>query len=497
MLEEPKSTDSAERISYLEKEIELLSLELGVARQRANADTNSWQGPFSDMITLLLCFFIVMTAVMAIKQGNPFATSAVITSMQEQGIVPDDIKARQEFLINLEKLGESERNITVYKQTDKIRIIVSNSNFEALSLGADNENQIKLFDDGSAHLTETAERLLLKIATQLVVPPNDTVDNVNTFIQILDQTFQQIRIEAHTSGEKLNNVQTEYFRTKWDTTFYRAYNTRDYFARIENFPPELIDKIIIVACADQWPEFPEDDEFLFSLSPDWADKLENIYQSKQPEADRKKDKLALSDIFFTELGSDLTIEKIEKPSRFKYHLQKEHEKKYSILDRESEWQITDKNNSEIYLVRLEKSEQLSISVIDNGKDDPFKFSIDPRSSDFFYQIQYLVNTPDRKARNQREKLAQSNRNKYVKNIKRAFSQRQVQLSESIKITKQGTNVWHLNDNANDTTYHIRKGRLNFYRKRMEQLRTDSSARKLARRKNDRIEIHLIINGING
>ena len=190
----------------------------------------------------------------------------------------------------------------------------------------------------------------------------------------------------------------------------------------------------------------------------------------------------------------MTIGKIEKPSRFKYHLQKKHEKKYSILDRESEWQITGKNNSEIYLVRLEKSGQLSISVIDNGKDNPFKFSIDPRSSDFFYQIQYLVNTPDRKARNQREKLAQSNRNKYVKNIKRAFSQRQVQLSESIKITKQGTNVWHLNDNANDTTYHIRKGRLNFYRKRMEQLRTDSSARKLARRKNDRIEIHLIING---
>ncbi|MAJ73097.1 hypothetical protein CMK13_08835, partial [Candidatus Poribacteria bacterium] len=154
MLEEPKSTDSAERISYLEKEIEHLSLELGVARQQASGGTNSWQGPFSDMITLLLCFFIVMTAVMAVKQGNPFATSAVITSMQEQGIVPNDIKARQEFLRNLEKLGESDRNITVYKQTDKIRIIVSSSNFEALSLDADNENQIKLFDDGNAHLTE-------------------------------------------------------------------------------------------------------------------------------------------------------------------------------------------------------------------------------------------------------------------------------------------------------------------------------------------------------
>ena len=492
MLEEPKSTDSAERISYLEKEIEHLSLELGVARQQASGGTNSWQGPFSDMITLLLCFFIVMTAVMAVKQGNPFATSAVITSMQEQGIVPNDIKARQEFLRNLEKLGESDRNITVYKQTDKIRIIISSSNFEALSLDADNENQIKLFDDGNAHLTEIAERLLLKIATQLVVPPKDTVDSVNTFIQILDQTFQQIRIEAHTSGEKLNEVQTEYFRTKWDTTFYRAYNTRNYFARIENFPPELIDKTIVVACADKWPEFSEDDDFLFSLSPDWADRLERIYQS--PKVDGRKDKLALSDIFFTELRSDYIVEEIEKLSRFKYYFQREHDKKYSILDRESGWQITGKNNPEIYLVRLEKSEQLSISVMDNGTEDPFQFSIDPNTNDFFYQIQYLVNTPSRKARNQREKLAQSNRNKYIKNIKYAFSQRQVQLSDSIEITNQGKNVWHLNDNANDKTYHIRKGRLNFYRKRMENSLTDSSARKLARRKNDRIEIHLIING---
>ena len=106
MLEEPKSTDSAERISYLEKEIEHLSLELGVARQKVSNGTNSWQGPFSDMITLLLCFFIVMTAVMAVKQGNPFATSAVITSMQEQGIVPNDIKARQEFLRNLDIIGQ-------------------------------------------------------------------------------------------------------------------------------------------------------------------------------------------------------------------------------------------------------------------------------------------------------------------------------------------------------------------------------------------------------
>ena len=155
---------------------------------------------------------------------------------------------------------------------------------------------------------------------------------------------------------------------------------------LTNFPPELIDKTIVVACADKWPEFSEDDDFLFSLSPDWADRLERIYQS--PKVDGRKDKLALSDIFFTELRSDYIVEEIEKLSRFKYYFQREHDKKYSILDRESEWQITGKNNPEIYLVRLEKSEQLSISVMDNGTEDPFQFSIDPNTNDFFYQIQY-------------------------------------------------------------------------------------------------------------
>ena len=50
------------------------------------------------MVSLLLCFFIVMTAIMAIKQGDPFAVSAVIAAMQEQGDVPQDILARQEFI---------------------------------------------------------------------------------------------------------------------------------------------------------------------------------------------------------------------------------------------------------------------------------------------------------------------------------------------------------------------------------------------------------------
>ena len=126
MADEPTTAaDPSEQVSQLEQEIERLSGDLDSASQQSKGGGADWQGSFSDMVSLLLCFFIVMTAIMAIKQGDPFAVSAVIAAMQEQGDVPQDILARQEFIKELELLGEKKPNIAVQRQADKIRIIIS------------------------------------------------------------------------------------------------------------------------------------------------------------------------------------------------------------------------------------------------------------------------------------------------------------------------------------------------------------------------------------
>ena len=132
---------------------------------------------------------------------------------------------------------------------------------------------------------------------------------------------------------------------------------------------------------------------------------------------------------------------------------------------------------------------MSISVVSDGEDNDFHFGIDPRTDDFFYQIQYLANTPSRKGRNKKEIQAQKNRKKYLKNIERAFARRQVDVSDTIKVTSLRENSWHLKDEADGKTYHIRKGNLNVYRERPK----GSEIRQLAQQKNNRIEIHLIIN----
>ncbi len=487
MADDSTSTGSAEQISYLEQQIERLSLELEANSRQSDDDSASWQGPFGDMITLLLCFFIVMTAVMAIKQGDPFAVSTVITSMQEQGNVPKDIVARQEFLKNLEMLGSDNNNITVEKHTDKIQIIISNINLKSLKLDEADVSKVELFNIGNAHLTADAEKLLLEIAKHLVVPPKNTV-KINPFIQILDQTFAQVRIEAHTDGRPWDP--TPYFRTKWESTFFRAYNVRNYLASIEGFPQELVNKMTIVACADRWPRVLENDDFLFSLPPDWADKLEDIHQSKQSGVVRTKDQIDLRNIFSTKIqnGTQLASSfEIKKDSPHQYYRKDKHNRKYSILQRRSEWKIED--DSHTYSVRLEELEQLSISVVSDGEDNDFHFGIDPRTDDFFYQIQYLANTPSRKGRNKKEIQAQENRKKYLKNIERAFARRQVDVSDTIKVTSLRENTWHLKDEADGKTYHIRKGNLNVYRERPK----GSEIRQLAQQKNNRIEIHLIIN----
>merc|ERR1711964_644064 len=116
--------DPSDQVSQLEQEIERLSRDLDSASQQSEGGGANWQGSFSDMVSLLLCFFIVMTAIMAIKQGDPFAVSAVIAAMQEQGAVPQDILARQEFIKKLEQLGEKDPNVAVQRQANRVRIII-------------------------------------------------------------------------------------------------------------------------------------------------------------------------------------------------------------------------------------------------------------------------------------------------------------------------------------------------------------------------------------
>ena len=488
MADEPTTAvDPSEQVSLLEQEIERLSGDLDSASQQSDGGGVDWQGSFSDMISLMLCFFIVMTAVMAIKQGDPFAVSAVISAMQRQGDVPQDILARQEFIKELEYLGEKEDNIAVQRQADKIRIIISSVNLKSTRLDEPDASGIKLFHKDNNQLTVDAERLLLMVVTELLVPPADTTD-VNTFIQILDQTFTQVRIEGHTDGQDPDVP----FRSNWEASFVRANNVRHYLQEgIENFPQELLDKISVVACADRFPLASEEERYLFSLPPDWIVKLDTLSELNSSDNTKTNkgtdDRTDLSNIFsasllatdrkgpkVVDLSSNFDLEKVDT--------YKHKEDDYSILKRRNKWKVVDNDNSHSYFIRQEELSQLSIS--DNN--DKYLFNIDPRSSDFLYQIQYLASNPEKKG----GKKARESSKKYRKSLTAAFSLRNVNLSEELEVkSKDKDQLWHLVDKKKGETYHIRKGNLNVYVQRAKE----DDDRQLAEGKNNRIEIHLIIN----
>jgi len=504
MADEPTTAvDPSEQVSQLEQEIERLSGDLDSASQQSEGGGANWQGSFSDMVSLLLCFFIVMTAIMAIKQGDPFAVSAVIAAMQEQGAVPQDILARQEFIKKLEQLGEKDPNVAVQRQANRVRIIISNVNLSSTHLGEADANRIALFDVHTNQLTVEAERLLLLVATELLVPPDNTVD-VNTFIQILDQTFTQVRIEGHTDGrhpdvrlqdfyrDRDSDPGSSFFGSNWEVSFVRANNVRYYFQEgIKNFPPELLDKISVVACADRLPLASEEDRYLFSLPPDWIVKLDTLSELNSSDNTKTnkgaEEKTDLSNIFsasllatdrkgpnVVDLSSNFDLKKVDT-----YNKPKDD---YSILKRRNKWKVVDNDNSHSYFIRQEELSQLSIS--DNN--DKYLFNIDPRSSDFLYQIQYLASNPERKG----GKKARESSTKYRKSLTAAFSFRGENLSEELEVkSKDKDQLWHLVDKKKGETYHIRKGNLNVYGQRPKE----ADSRQLARGKNNRIEIHLIIN----
>ena len=108
---------------------------------------------------------------------------------------------------------------------------------------------------------------------------------------------------------------------------------------------------------------------------------------------------------------------------------------------------------------------------------------------FFTQIQYLASNPEKKGNSQKDKQAGENRKKYMKSLKTAFGLRNENLSEEFEVKKgRDENLWYLVDKKGKT-YHVRKGNLNVYLQRLEE----DDGRLLAQEKNNRIEIHLIIN----
>ena len=208
-------------------------------------DEDAWLASFSDLIVLMLCFFVVLTAIFAIKEGDAF--EAAIDSLRglgKTGTHPPEISATQEavraILTDLQALAFE--NITVTKQPDGIEIEIS-------------DDDKPLFEPGSANLTEDAQKLIFSVSRQILYPASNRQYTPDESIALLSRAISQVEIQGHT--DSLPTSPGSPYASNWELSLVRANNVRRFLVHI-GFPDPLLRKARVTGYADNKPViFPE------------------------------------------------------------------------------------------------------------------------------------------------------------------------------------------------------------------------------------------------
>lgn len=197
----------------------------------------AWQGTYGDMVTLLLCFFVLMFS-MSTVDAKKF--EAIVAALNNQtvsitnlpsntgilqalgnGVVQmpdrvasaDDIeKAKEQAQHDLEQIASDFKTYFAENNLqDKIEV---EQNDQYITL---NFKDGILFDSGSADIKSGALNVLGKVADELLkYPEND------------------IKIEGHTDNRPINTTK---YPNNWYLSAARAISVATYFTDVKSFEP--------------------------------------------------------------------------------------------------------------------------------------------------------------------------------------------------------------------------------------------------------------------
>ncbi len=188
-------------------------------------DTDAWLITYADMVTLLLCFFIIL-----FSMSSPDKTQfkKVAEALRKEGFYTSLMPAedayeslKQQLSLSLGASGY-DQFMAVNQTPDAIEVELSSSAF---------------FRQGSAKLTRDALPML-KLMSEQVLPLKD--DDVT------------IEIEGHTDDRF---VRSEQYPSSWELSAARAANVVRYLVA-QGFPKE---KLRAVGLADAHPKAPNRD----------------------------------------------------------------------------------------------------------------------------------------------------------------------------------------------------------------------------------------------
>lgn len=203
-----------------------------IQRKKPRPEDTGWQLTLADMMTLLLCFFVIIVSVSKVDPDRYEAMSDVLAeAMQgkaapskrtaEKAATPVDRKAKNLFELQLELaklIGRESKAVNLKLRPDAVAINLQGGVF---------------FQLGSADLTSEALRILDKLTAPLT------------------EAHYKLTIEGHSDNLPIKSAQ---FPSNWELSSARASSVARYFIA-QGFPK---DDITVMGLADTRPLAPNE-----------------------------------------------------------------------------------------------------------------------------------------------------------------------------------------------------------------------------------------------
>jgi chemotaxis protein MotB len=177
------------------------------------AGAPEWMSTYGDMVTLLLCFFVLLFSFATLDVQKFEAISKSMSG--SLGVLDSGMNLSMEPLVNSFPADspneEVEEFVKIYEQMSEY--IKENNLESSITLRLDERGLLVrfmddvLFDSGKADLTASAREIINKVA------------------EIIRQNEKNVRIEGHTDNVPINTVR---FPSNWELSTTRAVNVVKY-----------------------------------------------------------------------------------------------------------------------------------------------------------------------------------------------------------------------------------------------------------------------------
>lgn len=216
-----------------------MSDEFSLKKPQQGGEEGGWALTLADMMTLLLCFFVLLLAIADVDQNKYKDVSDSLASAMGVPVPPKgDADTFEGAPVARRVISEKQRNI-FEMQLEMARLVGRESDALKIKMRPDSVAIVLkggfFFPSGKADLTAGAERVLGKIAPTLAKSPYDVV------------------VEGHSDNIPMRSKQ---FPSNWELSSARASAVARYL--LDNGFSKS--RIKVLGMADTAPAYPNEDE---------------------------------------------------------------------------------------------------------------------------------------------------------------------------------------------------------------------------------------------